>query len=78
MEAKSNDLNGQSFVFTGVRRADLEKAIQEKGGSIGSGVSKNTTHLICKDINSGSSKLVKAEELGVKIMNIESLEELLK
>jgi len=74
----SNDLDGMTFVFTGVRRADLESVIESRGGKIGSGVSKTTTHLIMKAVGSGSSKEKKAMELGVKIMTVEQLEDLLK
>jgi DNA ligase (NAD+) len=74
----SNDLDGMTFVFTGVRRADLESVIESRGGKIGSGVSKTTTHLIMKVVGSGSSKEKKAIELGVKIMTVEQLENLLK
>jgi len=74
----SNDLDGMIFVFTGVRRADLEAVIESRGGKIGSGVSKTTTHLIMKVVGSGSSKEKKAMELGVKIMTVEQLEKLLK
>jgi len=74
----SNDLDGMVFVFTGVRRADLESVIESRGGKIGSGVSKTTTHLIMKAVGSGSSKEKKALELGVKIMTVEQLETLLK
>ena len=74
----SNDLDGMTFVFTGVRRADLESVIESRGGKIGSGVSKTTTHLIMKVVGSGSSKEKKALELGVKIMTVEQLENLLK
>jgi NAD-dependent DNA ligase len=74
----SNDLDGTSFVFTGVRRADLEAVIESRGGKIGSGVSKNTTHLVMKAVGSGSSKEKKAIELGVKIMTVTDLENLLK
>jgi NAD-dependent DNA ligase len=74
----SNDLDGMTFVFTGVRRADLESVIESRGGKIGSGVSKTTTHLIMKAVGSGSSKEKKAMELGVKIMTVEQLENLLK
>ena len=74
----SNDLDGMIFVFTGVRRADLEAVIESRGGKIGSGVSKTTTHLIMKAVGSGSSKEKKAMELGVKIMTVEQLETLLK
>ena len=74
----SNDLDGMTFVFTGVRRADLESVIESRGGKIGSGVSKTTTHLIMKVVGSGSSKEKKAIDLGVKIMTVEQLENLLK
>jgi NAD-dependent DNA ligase len=37
-----------SFVFTGVRRTDLEQIIESRGGKIGSAVSKNTSHLVMK------------------------------
>lgn len=74
----SNDLDGMSFVFTGVRRADLEEVIESRGGKIGSGVSKNTTHLVMKSVGSGSSKEKKAMDLGVKIMTVTDLENLLK
>jgi len=73
----SNDLDGMTFVFTGVRRADLESIIESRGGKIGSGVSKTTTHLVCKDSNSGSSKLEKAKQLGVMILSLSDLEGLL-
>lgn len=72
------DLSGQSFVFTGVRRADLESIIESRGGKIGSSVSKNTTYLVMKAIGSGSSKEKKAIELGVKVITVEELENLLK
>ena len=74
----SNDLDGMTFVFTGTRRSDLESLIESRGGKIGSGVSKVTTHLIMKEIGSGSSKEKKAIELGIKIMTVEQLEDLLK
>jgi len=74
----SNDLDGMTFVFTGVRRSDLEDVIESRGGKIGGSVSKTTTHLIMKTVGSGSSKEKKAIELGVTIMTVEQLEELLK
>ena len=73
----SNDLDGMTFVFTGVRRADLESVIESRGGNIGSGVSKTTTHLIMKAVGSGSSKEKKAIDLGLKIMTVEQLEKML-
>ena len=74
----SNDLVGKQFVFTGVRRKDLEEVIVSKGGVIGGSVSKNTTHLVMKEKGSGSSKETKAISLGVEILTVEELEDLLK
>ena len=71
------DLEGKSFVFTGVRRPDLESVIESRGGKISSGVSKTTTHLVMKAVGSGSSKEKKAIELGVEVITVEQLEKLL-
>ena len=72
------DLEGKQFVFTGVRRKDLEEIIESRGGKIGGSVSKNTTHLVMKAIGSGSSKENKAIELGVEVITVEQLENLLQ
>ena len=71
------DLDGKNFVFTGVRRPDLESVIESRGGKIGGSVSKNTTHLVMKVVGSGSSKEKKAIELGVEVITVEQLEKLL-
>lgn len=71
------DLEGKSFVFTGVRRPDLESDIESRGGKISSGVSKTTTYLVMKAIGSGSSKEKKAIDLGVEVITVEQLEKLL-
>lgn len=74
----SSDLEGKTFVFTGVRRADLEELIECKGGKIGGNVSKSTSYLVMKSKGSGSSKETKAIDLGVEILTVDELEELLK
>ena len=76
--AVGDDLVGKQFVFTGVRRKDLEEVIVSRGGVIGGSVSKNTTHLVMKAKGSGSSKETKAISLGVVILTVEELEDLLK
>lgn len=73
----SNDLEGMSFIFTGVRRPDLVKIIESRGGKECSSVSKNTTHLVCADKGSSSSKMKKAIDLGIKILDVKDLENLL-
>jgi DNA ligase (NAD+) len=78
VECVSSDLNGKVFVFTGIRRNDLNEIIESKGGKIGSSVSKMTTHLVTKEKGSGSSKENKAIELGCEILTVDELENLLK
>ena len=73
----SNELEGNSFCFTGIRRKDLENIIENKGGKIAYSVSRNLNYLIAKDISSGSSKLLKAQELGVTLLSIEDLEKMI-
>ena len=77
-EKLSNELEGKTFCFTGVRCKELEPIIESKGGKIASGVSKNLTYLVAKDPGSGSSKLVKAQELGVILLSVQDLEQMLK
>lgn len=73
-EVLSNDLLDKVFVFTGVRRADLNEIIESKGGKIASGVSAKITHLVMKEKGSGSSKEIKALNLGKEILTVEELE----
>lgn len=67
---------GMKVCFTGVRDKALEAEIAAQGGEIASGVSKHTTHLIVADVNSSSSKAVKAKTLGIPILTIESFKRL--
>lgn len=68
---KNGKCAGMAVCFSGVRNAELEQRIIEAGGTIVSGVSKKTTHLIVKDVNATSSKITKAQELGIHIVNID-------
>ena len=77
IEASSNELEGQSFCFSGIRSKQLEDIIISRSGTIASGVSKKLTFLIMKEIGTGSSKEVKALDLGVKVLTIEDLKILL-
>lgn len=65
-------LAGLQFVITGALsapRAEVEKWIKQAGGKLASAVSKNTHAVVTEDPESGSSKMKKARELGVKIWN---------
>lgn len=61
---------GQSVLFTGVRSKSAEDYIVSQGGSIASSITRATL-LITKDMGSGSSKMTKAKELGIKIMTLD-------
>lgn len=69
IKKRSSLLEGKRIVFTGVRDKELETAIQANGGSLGSSVNKNTI-LIVKTMDSSSSKMSKAIELGIPVMTV--------
>lgn len=70
---KYNKLNGLKFVFSGFRDKNLEKKIINNGGNIITTISSNTDYLIVKDINGSSSKIIKAKDLGIKIITIDDV-----
>ena len=72
----ANNLAGESICVTGrlthhKNRDELVQRIQDRGGKVVSGVSKNTTWLINNDINSTSSKNTTAQRLGIPIITEE-------
>lgn len=78
IKIKSTNLQGKSFVFTGFRSAELEKQILENSGEIKSSISSKVTHLVMKQVGSGSSKEKKAKELGVSILDEHMLKSMLQ
>ena len=68
VEPKSNILDGKQFCFTGVRDKEAEETITQNGGKVVDSVSKNTTHLIVADLGSTSSKMKRAQELNIQII----------
>lgn len=68
---------GYKVCFTGVRPSKEQEAeIKSQGGEIVSGVSKNTTHLVVKDLSEKtlkSGKSVTAKSLGIEVITLESL-----
>jgi NAD-dependent DNA ligase len=72
-------LSGMKIVMSGFRDKDLEQLIENNGGEISSGVSKNTNILIIKDDTvMNTSKVVKAKDLGVKIYTIQEFNKIMK
>lgn len=56
---------------SGFRDADMEKTIISQGGTISKTVTKKTTLLIVADKNATTSKITKAKQNGVRIINKE-------
>ena len=75
---KFSEVNGKTFVVTGSvhqfkNRDEVKIAIETRGGKVTNSVTKNTNYLINNDINSTSSKNVKAKQLGIPIITEEQL-----
>jgi DNA ligase (NAD+) len=73
-------LTGSTYVVTGTlegfSREEARKALEEKGAKVGDSVSKKTTGVIAGE--SPGSKLAKAEQLGVPILDEAALKKLLR
>lgn len=67
-ELKGNSLNGMKVCMTGFRDESLKGQIEENGGKVTDNVSKDTTCLLCKDKQSNSGKLKKAQQMGIEIL----------
>jgi DNA ligase (NAD+) len=75
----STVLADKTFVVTGVLskpRSQIHAIIKQHGGNVSSSVSKKTDYLIAG--SDAGSKLDKAKDLGVKIINESEFEALLK
>lgn len=77
-ESKVSDgvLSGMNIVITGKlntfrNRDELISKIEELGGTVQGGITKNTTYLINNDFSSSSSKNKKAKELQIPIITEE-------
>lgn len=78
-ETKKSKLAGLTFCITGdlsKPRKEIEKLIEDNGGQIQSGVSKNTSYLITNETSSNSSKFINAKKLNIPIINEESFSSL--
>ncbi|WP_299548046.1 NAD-dependent DNA ligase LigA [uncultured Helicobacter sp.] len=72
-------ISGKTFVITGTlpkKREDYQELLESLGAKVSASVSKKTDFLLCGE--DAGSKLIKAKELGVKILNAQELQDLLK
>jgi DNA ligase (NAD+) len=66
-KTKAGPLLGKTFCFTGALskpRKELEQMVEEQGGTLLSGVTKELNYLVMADPSSGSSKSQKARQYG--------------
>jgi DNA ligase (NAD+) len=68
---------GKSMCMTGFRDAAMQAAFEGAGGTIKSSVGKGLTYLVAKDAGSGSSKLQKAQSLGVVVLTPDEMRAML-
>ena len=75
-----NKFNGKIFVFTGtlssMTREEAAEKVKTLGGKVSNSISKKTDFLVAGDKT--GSKLMKAEKLGVKILNENEFSEIIK
>ncbi|MEX2016813.1 MAG: BRCT domain-containing protein, partial [Candidatus Hydrogenedentales bacterium] len=77
--ARDGALHGKSVVVTGTlakyKRDEIEALIVRHGGRAASSVSKKTDFVVAGE--DAGSKLAKAQQLGVRVLNEDQFEELL-
>ena len=66
-------LTGKSFCFSGFRDPNLETQLKAKGGRIASGVNKKLDYLIVKNKNGTTSKIKKARDYGISVLDPDDL-----
>lgn len=70
---EDNKLSGKTFVVTGklhifANRDEMKEKIESLGGNLSGSISSKTTALVTNTPDSGTSKNIKAQELGVEII----------
>jgi DNA ligase (NAD+) len=77
-DPEAGSLRGKTFVITGthpVSRESVADLIRENAGKVTSSVSKKTSFVVAGE--KAGSKLTKAEELGLTVLNYEELIEII-
>lgn len=78
-EVLDSKIAGKTFVITGTlpkKREEYQELLESLGAKVSASVSRKTDFLLCGE--DAGSKLTKAKELDIKILNAQDLESLLK
>jgi len=73
IETGNKALSGITIVFSGLR--GYEDIVEKCGGKVGSAVSRQTSFLVVKNLNSETTKEIKAKELNIPIMLIDEFKD---
>jgi len=65
-------LMGMTVVFTGFRNKEWEELLESVGGKVSSAVSKNTSLVVAADPTDNTGKILKANDLGVRVISKEA------
>ena len=67
----SNNMKDMKVVFSGFRDSELENTVVSKGGKMVSSISSNTSILVVNNLDSVTSKIKKAQDLRIEILEKE-------
>ena len=76
-ENKVEILKDKKIIFTGFRNKDWEKLITNSGGKVVTAISKTVDYLVVKNKTNKSSKIDKANELSIKILDMGEFEKMI-
>lgn len=71
-------VRGHTFVFTGFRDTDMERKIEIQGGRTTSAVSNKTNYVVAANPNDHTGKVLKAKQLGVRVISKAQLTDFLR
>lgn len=75
---KELTVKGHTFVFTGFRDTGMERKIDTLGGRVTTSVSNKTDFVIAANPNETTGKVLKAKQLGVRILSKSQLANILR
>lgn len=78
MQSSQGSFSQHKVCFTGFRDKQLQLQIEQLGGSVQSSVTGKTTLVVTTNVNGTSSKLKKARDLNIDIIDVEQLKDMIQ